>query len=311
MTEQNQFDVFLAHNSVDKPQVEKIANRLKEQGLRPWLDQEQIAAGELFQIEIQKVLFKIKSAAIFIGSTGMGDWQGIELPSLISQHISRKIPIIPVLLPNVNKIPDDLSFLQQFNWVSFESIDDDYALFKLECGINGYKTSEYLQNIQKKLADFMSQKDNLEQEIEKIEKKLSTIKSLTSRINPDVLRLLDWLAGGEEIAERYGSIALNHFPNLKRDVEEMNNLDIFYQDISCYLDFICKSMETDDKFYLNEPVFLPTLADSNIYKSASFEIYRDTFELIKRNIPPYIEIPIKNKLGEHLDYMLARLQAIS
>ncbi len=36
MTEQPQFDVFLAHNNQDKLDVEKIANKLRDRGLRPW-----------------------------------------------------------------------------------------------------------------------------------------------------------------------------------------------------------------------------------------------------------------------------------
>jgi tetratricopeptide (TPR) repeat protein len=32
------FDVFLCHNSQDKPKVKEIAEKLKQQGLTPWLD---------------------------------------------------------------------------------------------------------------------------------------------------------------------------------------------------------------------------------------------------------------------------------
>ena len=43
------------------------------------------------------------------------------------------------MLPGVNKIPDDLLFLRQFNWVSFESLEDDFAFDDLEWGITGVK----------------------------------------------------------------------------------------------------------------------------------------------------------------------------
>ena len=49
-----QFDVFLAHNSKDKPEVIKIANKLRQGGLNPWLDKEQIFAGD----NIQEVVFQ-------------------------------------------------------------------------------------------------------------------------------------------------------------------------------------------------------------------------------------------------------------
>ena len=35
----SQFDVFLCHNSLDKPAVKRIAESLKELGIRPWLDE--------------------------------------------------------------------------------------------------------------------------------------------------------------------------------------------------------------------------------------------------------------------------------
>ena len=118
MTEQ--FDVFLAHNSVDKPLVREIGARLRERGLNPWLDEEQIAPGELFQEAIQKVIPNIKSAAIIIGASGLGQWQVIELHTLTSQFVEQGVKVIPVLLPGVTGLPEKLLFLRQFNWVSFK-----------------------------------------------------------------------------------------------------------------------------------------------------------------------------------------------
>ncbi len=139
MVESPMFDVFLAHNSADKPQVRAIAVELEKRGLKPWLDEEQIAPGELFQSAIQKAIPQIKSAAICIGLKGLGRWQVIELQTLISQFVNKGSRVIPVLLPGVDRIPDNLLFLQQFNWVSFENIDDADSLYKLEWGITGVK----------------------------------------------------------------------------------------------------------------------------------------------------------------------------
>jgi len=135
--EQFDFDVFLAHNSADKPQVKAIANKLEERGLKTWLDERQILAGQLFQSEIQDAISRSKSAAIFIGSTGLGRWQEIEFQVLFNQFVERKCTIVPVLLPGVDKIPENLPFLQIINWVRFGNIDDSSALDKLEQGING------------------------------------------------------------------------------------------------------------------------------------------------------------------------------
>jgi len=137
MTEQ--FDVFLAHNSVDKPLVREISARLREQGLNPWLDEEQILPGQLLQEAIQKAIPHIKSAAIIIGVSGPGKWQIIELNTLTSQFIEQGVKIIPVLLPGVTDLPEKLLFLRQLNWVSFNEITDEDAFDRLIWGITGKK----------------------------------------------------------------------------------------------------------------------------------------------------------------------------
>lgn len=130
------FDVFLAHNSQDKHQVEAIAEELKRRGLNPWLDKEQIPPGQWFQDVIQKAIQTVKSAAIFIGLVGLGKWQTLELRSFISQCVDKNLPVIPVLLPGATRIPLELLFLQEFNRVRFiQKTDEVEALDALEWGI--------------------------------------------------------------------------------------------------------------------------------------------------------------------------------
>jgi len=135
MTNQH-FDVFLAHNSQDKPQVRAIANKLKRRGLKVWLDEEQILPGRPFQDVIQKALQNVRCAAIFIGSGGLGKWQILESRSLLTRFVDADIPLIPVLLPGVEGIPEHWLFLQELNYVKFEhGIEESIALDKLESGI--------------------------------------------------------------------------------------------------------------------------------------------------------------------------------
>ncbi|XZN96459.1 MAG: TIR domain-containing protein [Microcoleus sp.] len=136
MINKPEFDVFLAHNSQDKPQVKAIASELKRRGLKVWIDEEQILPGRPFQDVIQKAIPNVKSAAIFIGSRGLGKWQAMELRILISQCVDADLPVIPLLLPGAEGIPEDLLFLKQFNWLSFaNNIDDVEVLEKLVLGI--------------------------------------------------------------------------------------------------------------------------------------------------------------------------------
>jgi len=133
-----EFDVFLAHNSKDKPQVEAISKELKRRGIRPWLDKEQIPPGRWFQDIIQQAIPKVKSAAIFIGPKGLGKWQVLELRTFISRCVEENIPVIPVLLPGVTGVPPELLFLKELSWVCFvKSIDETEALDNLDWGITG------------------------------------------------------------------------------------------------------------------------------------------------------------------------------
>jgi len=131
------FDVFIAHHTPDKPQVEDIADRLKARGINPWIDKEQIPPGRWFQDVIQDAIPNVESAAIFIGMTGLGKWEIVELRAFISQCVDTGMPVIPVLLPGVTEVPKPLLFLKELRWVRFDSLDDDDALDELIWGITG------------------------------------------------------------------------------------------------------------------------------------------------------------------------------
>jgi WD40 repeat protein len=133
------FDVFLAHNNKDKQEVRIIAEKLKERGLKPWFDDEQIPPGRFFQDKIQEAIPRLKSAAIFIGPHGLGNYQAMENRALIQRHLdNNEFPVIPVLLPGVEEIPKELEFLRQFDHVSFSNgMDDEQALDQLVWGIKG------------------------------------------------------------------------------------------------------------------------------------------------------------------------------
>ena len=165
MSSQAQFDVFLAHNSEDKAQVRAIAEELKLRGLKPWLDDEQIRPGSSFQQEIQQAIPLVKTAAIFIGIKGLGRWQVLELESLVQECVENNIYIIPVLLPGVNIIPENLRFLRRYRFVSFlQQVNDVEAFNLLEWGITGnqpetaVKVTPPSETPKQQIDDFSSEK---------------------------------------------------------------------------------------------------------------------------------------------------------
>lgn len=59
MAEQ-QFDVFLCHNSEDKPAVIEIAQQLRQNGLKPWPDIWELRPGVDWQETLEEQIKQIK-----------------------------------------------------------------------------------------------------------------------------------------------------------------------------------------------------------------------------------------------------------
>jgi hypothetical protein len=136
-TEADRFDVFLAHSHQDKRDVRIIANALQQRGVRAWLDVEQVPPGRWFHDVIQRAIKLSGAAAIFIGPSGVGKWQSLEIRTFIGKCLDSELPVIPVLLPGVSEIPADMLFLRQLNWVTFTQALDESAIDQLEWGITG------------------------------------------------------------------------------------------------------------------------------------------------------------------------------
>jgi hypothetical protein len=135
---QGAFDIFLAHNSNDKPLALELADQLRSRGIYPWIDVEQIPPGRWFQDVIQSVIRVVKAAAILLGPSGLGRWQIVELRSFVDQCLDKGIPLIPVLLPGVSNVPEHLVFLRQLKFVKVtNNISDKEILDELEWGITG------------------------------------------------------------------------------------------------------------------------------------------------------------------------------
>lgn len=133
------FDVFLAHNSQDKPQVETIAYKLKQRGLKPWFDKWELRPGLPWQKALEEQIENINAAAVFIGPNGIGPWENIEVNAFLRQFVKRGCPVIPVLLPDCEREPKLPLFLEEMMWVDFRKEDPD-PLEQLHWGITGKRS---------------------------------------------------------------------------------------------------------------------------------------------------------------------------
>lgn len=132
------FDVFLCHNSEDKLVVKSIGNELIRRGLRPWLDEWELQPGLPWQELVEEQIEDIKSAAVFVGKSGLGPWQQVEIRGLLSEFVERKCPVIPVILNDAPKKPKFPLFLREMAWVDFRKEEPD-PIQQLIWGITGKK----------------------------------------------------------------------------------------------------------------------------------------------------------------------------
>jgi hypothetical protein len=140
--ETSDYDVFLCHNSKDKQQVIAIGERLKERGILPWLDIWEIRPGTRWQPELRKRIKTIKSAAVFIGPSGPGPWQELEVESLLTEIAQRRRSLIPVILPGRKGKPRLPSFLDLWHVVDMREPDPD-PFEQLIWGITGERGKHF------------------------------------------------------------------------------------------------------------------------------------------------------------------------
>ena len=115
------FDVFLCHNSKDKPAVRKLAEELSDMGLLGWIDEERMLPGDVIQEKLEDAITEARAVVVCIGPSGLGRWQTVEYHTVYERFISETessadkggfrsdhaVRVIPVLLPGskVREIP--------------------------------------------------------------------------------------------------------------------------------------------------------------------------------------------------------------
>ncbi|RKI74285.1 TIR domain-containing protein [Corallococcus sp. AB049A] len=134
------YHVFLSHSSDDKPSVEELARRMREEAkLEPFLDKWHLIPGAPWQPALERALADSETVAVFFGPSGPGPWHNEELQLALMRAVQRRddFRVIPVLLPGAS--PEQLSgFLGLRTWVDFRAgLDSEAAFSRLIAGIQG------------------------------------------------------------------------------------------------------------------------------------------------------------------------------
>jgi hypothetical protein len=114
-------NVFFSYNSKDAILVRELENQLCRRGISVWRDKTKIVAGQWFVDELERGIAHCESVIIVVGAHGLGNWEQLEYRAALSESLSKDKRLIPVLLPGVDTVPDNLLFLKQLHVVKFEN----------------------------------------------------------------------------------------------------------------------------------------------------------------------------------------------
>ena len=109
MADRFTYDVFLSHNSKDKPRVRKLAEDLRAAGLRVWFDEWIIKPEDHINLAIERGLEASRTQVLCLSPAALGsDWVTLERSTVLfrdSSNADRQF--IPLLLADC-ELPDTL-----------------------------------------------------------------------------------------------------------------------------------------------------------------------------------------------------------
>ena len=137
------YDVFLAHNSSDKPAVERLATKLRdERGLEVWFDKWCLRPGLSWLEGMEDGIRSSHTTVVCIGREGLGPWQREEMKAVLNVAVQEQRPVVPVIFRGAPDEPIESLFLANRHAVSLRGGLTDDAIDQLVWGITGKNPHE-------------------------------------------------------------------------------------------------------------------------------------------------------------------------
>jgi small GTP-binding protein len=123
MSQDSNYDVFLSHSSIDIPVVRELAERLKADGVRVWLDEWIIKPGDAIGVKINEGLEKSRVLVLAISANASeSDWATFEHQAILfNDPTNKNRRFIPLRLDD-SEIPFGI---RQFAYIDWRSRDDE------------------------------------------------------------------------------------------------------------------------------------------------------------------------------------------
>jgi len=112
--------IFLCHASEDKPQVEEVYRRLRNEGYHPWMDKMDLLPGQQWRQEIPKVLKTSDFILVFLSRNSVAKRSYVQREFKLALDTLEEIPAgaihtIPVRLDDCD-VPEPF---REFHWCDF------------------------------------------------------------------------------------------------------------------------------------------------------------------------------------------------
>lgn len=111
------YDVFLSHNSKDKPRVRKLAERLKKAGLKVWFDEWCIKPGEIIALKVDEGLEQSRVLLLCVSQNALeSGWVSLERSTAIHRDPANEGRRFVPLLLEACDLPDTLRRYKYLDW---------------------------------------------------------------------------------------------------------------------------------------------------------------------------------------------------
>ena len=132
MTETFKYDVFISYSSEDKPTVRELAERLKADGLRVWIDEWQIQPGDIIGLKIEEGLEQSRTLVLVMSANAFAsEWVTFERHTVMFRDPTNSLRRFIPLRLDESEIKDTL---KQFAYVDWrQKSDEQYKRLRAAC----------------------------------------------------------------------------------------------------------------------------------------------------------------------------------
>jgi hypothetical protein len=116
------YDVFVSHNGLDTPLIERLCLALQAARMQPWFDEWALMPGDEWIREIERVLDTVPVVLVCVEAHGFEPWQDAQRQVALERAISvGKSTVVPVLLPGAPEKVELPGFLRGRQWLDLRA----------------------------------------------------------------------------------------------------------------------------------------------------------------------------------------------